>query len=139
MQRLLYGISNALADPQVTNRFRQGSISNTLTILVDDIPMFHDRQVINATHPLSHQTTYRQCTVCGSLLINRVPIECVELARQIVTSMPEFFITCVDSLLVVRYLGDSAQQAKQGFCSIWSRLRHLINQQPPCIPRIWAT
>lgn len=125
--------------PAGNEPFIDGSVCNKLTVLVEGAPAFYDRQVVNSEHPISQRTTYRSSTVNGTLLLNQVPGECCEVVRSILANSPEFFVTNVDSLLVVRYLGNSAQEAKNGFCNAWSRLRHLINQQPPCVPRIWAT
>ena len=119
--------------------FTIGSICNKLTVLIDDAPVFCDRLVVDNDHPLSQLSTFRSRTVNGTLLLNRVPAQSSDMVRKILGNSPEFFITSVDSLLVVRYLGNSAQAAKQGFCAVWSKLRQLINQQSPCVPRIWAT
>jgi len=119
--------------------FVDGSISNKLTVLVDGLPAFCDRLVVDSNHPLSHTTTYRSSTVNGTLILNNIPVQSCDSAKSTFLNRPEFFVTNVDSLLVVRYLGNSAQEAKQGFCTVWSKFRHLINQQSPCVPRIWAT
>ena len=119
--------------------FKDGSICIKLTVLVNDEPVFYDRQVVDINHPLSHRTTYRSSTVNGTLLLNLIPAECSDLARSILGDSSDFFVTSVDSLLVVRYLGSSAEVAKRGFCAVWSQMRHLINQRSPCVPRIWAT
>ena len=119
--------------------FIDGSVCNKLTVLVNDEPVFCDRQVVDSNHQLSHSTTYRGNTVSGTLLLNRIPAESCDMARRTLGNSSVFFVTSVDSLLVVRYLGNSAEEAKQGFCTVWSQFRHLINQRQPCVPRIWAT
>jgi urease accessory protein len=125
--------------PAGNKPFIDGSVCNTLTVLVNDAPVFCDRQVVDINHPLSHSTTYRSSTVSGTLLLNRIPAESCDMARSTLGNSSDFFVTNVDSLLVVRYLGSSAEEAKRGFCAVWSQMRCLINQRPPCVPRIWAT
>jgi urease accessory protein len=42
-------------------------------------------------------------------------------------------------LLVARYLGDSAEEARQCFTRIWHTLRPPLMQTAPIVPRIWNT
>ncbi len=48
-------------------------------------------------------------------------------------------ITLIDDLLVVRCLGQYAEQVNTILKIIWVELRHEIMQRPVCLPRIWAT
>lgn len=119
--------------------FTNGVVCNKLTVLSEGVPVFHDRLIVDKNFPLSQRTTFRDCTVSGTLLFNRMSAECCEPIRNTLNNAPEFYVTNVDSLLVVRYLGSSAEQAKRGFCNVWSALRYRLNEQTPCVPRIWAT
>ncbi|MBX2840052.1 MAG: urease accessory protein UreD [Gammaproteobacteria bacterium] len=119
--------------------FVQGSVLNTLNYVHNGELIFADRLCVNASHPLSAKTTLRGNTVTGTLLMNGMSKDSCELAHRALTEQSEFFVTCIDSLLLVRYLGNSAESAKQGFCAVWSCLRCTLNQRSPCKPRIWAT
>jgi len=119
--------------------FVDGSVCNKVTVFNEGVPVFCDRQVVDDTHRLTNATTYRGNSVSGTLLLHGIPAESCAVVRKTLASSEEFFVSSVDSLLVVRYLGSSAEQAKQGFCSVWSEMRYLINQRTPCVPRIWAT
>lgn len=48
-------------------------------------------------------------------------------------------ITDIDGLLVIRYLGEHAQQCKQLFISLWEILRPLLVDKTGTQPRIWHT
>ncbi len=119
--------------------FVTGSVCNQLNVLVDGLPLFMDRLIINDEFDVSQRTVLRGSAVAGTLLLNNMTKDTCDRARRTLNALPEFFVTLVDSLLVVRYVGNSAQQAKAGFTNVWSDLRYYLNQQKPCTPRIWAT
>ena len=125
--------------PASDDVFKNGSACTRLNVMSAGVPVFMDRLIVDDRHPLSQCTVLRGHSVTGTLLLNRMTADCTEIARKSLDGRPEFFVTLVDSLLVVRYLGNSAQQAKDGFTEVWSRLRYLLNQNAACVPRIWAT
>jgi len=119
--------------------FMIGSVCNHLTIMSQGLPVFIDRLIVDEAHPLYRRTALRGHSVLGTFLMNNMTADAVVLARNALDEIPEFCTTLVDHLLVVRYIGVSAQQAKEGFTRVWAQLRYLLNQQSPCVPRIWAT
>ena len=48
-------------------------------------------------------------------------------------------ITWLDEICVIRYLGNSAYTARQGFTLLWHSLRPLLINKKACEPRIWLT
>jgi urease accessory protein len=50
-----------------------------------------------------------------------------------------FALTQLPELLVLRYLGDDAQQARGGFTAAWALLRPQLAGREAVIPRIWNT
>ncbi|MFZ5595240.1 MAG: urease accessory protein UreD [Pseudomonadota bacterium] len=50
-----------------------------------------------------------------------------------------FNATQLEDVLVCRYLGDHAEDARRYFILVWETLRPLVMQRPACAPRIWAT
>jgi len=50
-----------------------------------------------------------------------------------------FAISFFNRFCVVRYLGHSANQARDGFSQLWEILRPELIQRPACHPRIWLT
>jgi urease accessory protein len=67
--------------------------------------------------------------------------ECIEAARRI--ALPESpAIAAVSGwgeLLLARYLGPSAEQAREFFTSLWVELRPTLLGVPAQMPRIWRT
>lgn len=119
--------------------FERGSVCNQLKVIVDGASVFRDRLIVDETNNLSQYTGLRHCCVTGTLILNKMTKDACDMARQKLQYLPEFFVTLVDSLLLVRYIGNNAQKAKEGFASVWSQLRYQLNQQTPCVPRIWST
>jgi len=50
-----------------------------------------------------------------------------------------FSATQRDEVLICRYLGHSAEQARHYFIRAWEVLRPLVSERAACAPRIWAT
>jgi urease accessory protein len=48
-------------------------------------------------------------------------------------------VSLTGEFLLIRYLGDSSEQAKQLFLHCWQKIRPLLLNRDACIPRIWAT
>ncbi len=84
-------------------------------------------------------------TVCGTLIaVGRVlPNEVIKELRNIgdsLVSKPEGFgATQMKSVLVVRYLGDSSEKARQVMTAIWQHLRPAMLGREAVVPRIWNT
>lgn len=119
--------------------FRTGSVTNKLKVLVENNLIFLDRLVINDKHPLSQHTGLGAQPVTGTLLLNKMTQDACDLVRNLLSGQSSFFVTLVDSLLILRYIGNSVEQSKQGFIQVWKQLRYSLNQRHPSVPRIWAT
>jgi urease accessory protein len=48
-------------------------------------------------------------------------------------------VTALPRMLIARYLGDSAEQAKRYFVELWQRARPALLGRAACAPRIWNT
>lgn len=68
---------------------------------------------------------------------------CVEAARAalagIMGSRPLAAVSGWDDLLVARYLGPSAEEARNVFATIWATIRPPLLGREACVPRIWHT
>jgi urease accessory protein len=68
-----------------------------------------------------------------------------ELAEAVRNALPEpvagelFSVTSRRSVLVCRYLGESALRARAGFQSAWRIVQGALRGYTPASPRIWAT
>jgi urease accessory protein len=82
--------------------------------------------------------------VFSQLLMYPADEDILARARQVAAdpawkTVGQVGVTLVDGLLVVRVLGDVALQVQALLQTMWSRLRPLVMDHPPCAPRIWAT
>lgn len=80
-------------------------------------------------------------TVCGTMLaaaagVNR---ELVDACRAEGTLEGRAAVTNTPGVLVVRYLGDSSEGARQYFQRVWKHVRPALARRPARTPRIWNT
>jgi urease accessory protein len=78
-------------------------------------------------------------TVLGTLAATGASEEHVELARAAVADADELAVTRLDDVLIARYLGASAEQARRLLTRIWAALRPPLLGVAACEPRIWRT
>ncbi len=85
-------------------------------------------------------------SVTGSFVcITKNPgaVQCVRDAVAKITPSQNgddlFSATQRDEVLICRYLGHSAEQARHYFIRAWGVLRPLVLERTACAPRIWAT
>ena len=81
-------------------------------------------------------------SVTGSFVcITKNPgaVQCVRDAVAQITKDDLFSATQRDEVLICRYLGHSAEQARRYFIRAWEVLRPMVLERAACAPRIWAT
>jgi len=81
-------------------------------------------------------------TVYGCLLATDGSDALVGALREGVTPARAgdmFAVTRVGTVVVCRFLGSSAEQARRLFTEAWSLARRHLLSKPACPPRIWAT
>lgn len=119
--------------------FINGRVVTRLSVRREHSLVFHDRFSVDGQQSLNRTTGLRGYSVSGMLLLSPLPTECTQAAFSLISDNPHFSCTSIDDMLVVRYVGDSAEQAKAGFTRIWSQQRIALSQREPCVPRIWST
>lgn len=119
--------------------FIDGRVVTRLSVRRNDHLLFHDRLNIEGGQCLNRLTGLRGRTVSGMLLLNSLPPESVNTAVTLLSDDPSFSCTSIGDLLIVRYVGDSTEQAKSGFIKVWSYYRMALSRRAACVPRIWAT
>lgn len=119
--------------------FESGSVENTMELSVDSTLLLRDRLVVNDHHPLSTSCGLRGYSVSASLVLTPIHTEAIDKVRLLVLEQNGFSTTMFDNVLLIRYLGDSSEIAKNGFIRIWLGLRESFNGMAPQMPRIWAT
>lgn len=105
-------------------------------------PIWLERAVIPGGSPvLTAAAGLAGHSVAGTLLVAGEAIDAglLEACRAIETGGARVGVTLLPGLLVARYLGGSAQQAREYFTRIWHALRMPLTQRAPVAPRIWNT
>lgn len=130
---------NCFGRPAGNEPFEQGSVGSSVNVYRGADLVLRERVRIDNRFPLGLSCGMRGCTVSGTLLLTPLQAHCIEFVRKRHENRPCFSSTFFDSMLLVRYLGDSSEEAKSGFAEIWSGLRKTLINAVPSIPRIWAT
>lgn len=121
--------------------FQKGRANVKLAIDLDGKPLLHERLKVHENTDIERLTGLRGATVSGTLLAYAAEFNlpyCLDQLRSILPA-DEFASTGVDGLLVVRYLGNCSEKARNGFIDAWKFIRPLALKRTACIPRIWAT
>lgn len=127
--------------PSGNHTFEAGSVSTRLEVFVDNKPKLLERLKIKGAVDMKRATGLRQSSVSATMLAIAPTMDASEWLEIVRSELPasDFAATLIDGLLIVRYLGHSAEQARSGFISVWRVLRPVIMQKPFEPPRIWAT
>jgi urease accessory protein len=83
-----------------------------------------------------------QPVVGAFLCAARGVAECIDAARRVALPAAPALAAISswdDELLVGRYLGPSAEQAREFFLALWAELRPSLLGVPAQAPRIWRT
>ncbi|MBX2824081.1 MAG: urease accessory protein UreD [Gammaproteobacteria bacterium] len=121
--------------------FTTGSFTNRVALYRDKVPVFADRlQVANAAD-LLQRTGVRGHLVNAMMLVTPASSTMLDIVReQLPAAQPTTSsVTLLPDLLVIRYLGDCAETARDLFVRLWASLRPWLLERPACNPRIWAT
>lgn len=119
--------------------FVQGSVVSKLSVYQESVLVLLDRFVLKDAQSPGRSTGLRGKTVSGMMLLLPLPAESAQAARGLLNADSGFCMSAFDDMLLVRYLGDSAEQAKAGFIKIWEQQRMSLSKRKACAPRIWLT
>lgn len=132
-----------LGRPASGESFRGGQLRQSTVITRDGRPIWFERSNIvggstfmTASHALAGHTTW------GTLLYAGPDLErAAERVRDAFgPDLPDTFsVSCLADVVVCRYLGPQASEAKAQFTRAWGALRILCQGKPASPPRIWAT
>jgi urease accessory protein len=134
---------NCLGRPAAGERFDSGLLRLALKIEQDGILQWVERARIEGDDRLMASpiglrgcgvfaTAYSAGRECDALLL--------ESLREIAAPPgAEVALTALPRILIARYLGNSAEQARHYFAELWRRLRPIALGRSACSPRIWNT
>ncbi|ALG67647.1 urease accessory protein UreD [Beggiatoa leptomitoformis] len=136
-----------LGRPASHERFMQGQLRQAIEIYVGKTPLWIERAYYQGDSPLlSSAWGLAGYPVVGSFLC-AVPTITTWAMDELRETLHNWFtepsclcaLTSVEGMLISRYLGNHAEQAKAFFTDVWTAIRPSISQRPACPPRIWAT
>ena len=137
--------------PSSGQHFTQGLFTQLTKLYCDNILIYHDRICIKPeNHIQQHAAGLANNTVFGSMLavapkqqINQ------EQLKQLIAQLREevhalsvsslISITQIRQVLLIRYLGNQANQCKDIFIALWHILRPIYMLKNAKQPRIWFT
>ncbi|MGQ0579695.1 MAG: urease accessory protein UreD [Betaproteobacteria bacterium] len=124
-------------------RFESGSVRQRLCVTRAGQPMFEELGAIEGGSALLDSPVgMAGFPVCGTFLLAGIEISeaALDACRQASPAgKAKWGLTRLPDLLLARYLGPSAEQAREYFVRIWTIVRPLYSQKAMQIPRIWNT
>ena len=133
-----------LGRPACAETFAQGRLLQRFEIWRDKTPVWLERsrfegaaRALVADWGLQHKplSATLVATVNDKALVERI-----RAAVTLQQGMDESFaVTQLDDVLVCRYLGTQAQQARACLGAAWAEIRRSLLGREPCAPRIWNT
>jgi len=133
---------SCLGRPASGESYLNGKIEQGLKLYRDNKPLFIERNEIEGSSSLLGASCgFDQKSVFATLLATHCNKKlCDELqAKWHERTEKSVSISLIGDVLICRYLGSSAEQAKKYFSEIWSAIRLEQKSIKICMPRIWYT
>jgi urease accessory protein len=137
-----------LGRPASGELFRRGRLRQRFELWLDGSPLFIERATFDGGPVQDAAWGLGGAPVHGMLLavasapstIATRPVRDALFRLGAVLPAPDLTsVSLVGTALVCRYLGESAQRAREHFTRLWTWLRPLMLGRPACPPRIWST
>lgn len=134
--------------PASQQPMQQGYFQQRYSIVQNGLPIFIDRLDYNASNPhlLTSMAGMQNNTVSGFFIAGVIETPEQENVIDTLRDMLQqqkldhvMAISMVNGFCITRYLGGSANQARDGFTRAWEILRPVLLHRPACHPRIWLT
>jgi urease accessory protein len=127
-----------LGRPAAGERFTRGSCRQRLELWRRGRPLCLERSRLDGGSPvLDAAWGLAGAAVTGTLLATPAPP--VELVRAALSGSDLTSASVVGDVLVCRYLGPSAERARDHFIRLWALLRPTLLGRAATAPRIWRT
>ncbi|MHB8455701.1 MAG: urease accessory protein UreD [Acidiferrobacterales bacterium] len=132
-----------LGRPAAEEVYRRGVFTQRLDIRRNGVPLWWERNTLAGGSPALNS---RWGLAGSSVVATMVAVGCAPHAlaglRKLLHAghlAGEFAVTQLREVLVCRYLGNSAEQARTGFTEAWRLLRPVLWGVEATAPRIWST
>lgn len=121
-------------------RFTHGAIRQRSTIRRDGTLIWFEQGALSGTGAMMQSPLgLGGKTVCATLLASGGALSATELTDLRQALGNEVGVSQLKTLLVVRYLGDSSQIAREKMMCAWQQLRPLLMGRHGVVPRSWNT
>lgn len=136
---------HCLGRPTNDKTFDSGQLLFSVNLKRDGQALYKERLAVEGGRDLNMLAGLNGCAVTATLLALPASLETLQLARRhcqdYTDNHSDGFAapTLLDDVLVVRYLGNSTEQAHRLFRKIWLSIRPLVNGLKAVPPRIWFT
>jgi len=135
---------NCYGRPASKELFESGKVMTRLEVYRDGAPLMLDRLLIDGGQALQSPASLNGYPCFGTFISTNVTQTLLDEARNSVaeysrSSGLQIGLTLFDDLLVVRCLGQQAEQVSTTLKTVWSTLRPDVMKRSICLPRIWAT
>ncbi|MEW6664991.1 MAG: urease accessory protein UreD [Thermodesulfobacteriota bacterium] len=128
--------------PASAKPFRDGRVLQRLEIHREGLPLLVETLRIRGRDPvLSASWGLRGYPVSGVLAATVEDPQAADRVRQGIgeSNASSFAATCIQGLLVCRFLGNRVADGLSCFRGVWKMIRPLVLGRPACEPRIWNT
>lgn len=137
----------SLGLPSSGERFNLGRYTQLNRIYCNGSLIFHDRIAINPENKLqNHIAGLNNCNVFATFIAYKATIpnkaSILEILRTDIDdkeAAEKLSVTCIRDLIIIRYLGEQAEECKILFTSLWQLLRPIYLDKKGIMPRIWHT
>ncbi len=136
--RLLLWEIHCFGRPAVGERFDRGSVDVGLSVYRDGRALLAERQRHDARNA-GRRALMAGRSVTAQLVASRADAVSLEECRQVDPGAGHIGVTRLEDLLIVRYLGDSTQEAREALERIWTIVREPVAGCAAVAPRIWRT
>ena len=138
---------NCYGRPASKELFENGKVMTRLEVYRDGAPIILDKLLIENSQALQSPVSMNSFPCFGTFIATQVTEELLEKARMSIAddvnaekqNQQQIGMTLLDDLLVVRCLGQHAEQVSTTLKAVWSALRPEIMNRSVCLPRIWST
>lgn len=143
-----------LGRPSSKDWFERGYVRQVLSVKRDGKPLFIERNTISADETImKDKAGLAEQAVFGSFILTNTHDQIPELDEHQRESLENLAaltaetgqvkgwvaVTHKPGLVIVRYLGPCADNAKKVFIQYWQWMRPFVNGREACAPRIWNT
>ena len=132
---------HCLGRPVIGETFATGKAIFKTALYRDNKPLLLDRLIVNGERDLHHAAGLRSQPVVATLVATNADNALLDNVRPLCENLTTGTagVTLLNGVLVLRYLGNSTEQAHRLLRSAWQILRPAVTGKPATPPRIWNT